>query len=112
MMMWDYQYLDLTEDQKSARRAALDCTGHTVVLSQLAVAAAIALHRYLRPPGDTRGRSAAEKLAARVAWHLSSPLALNYPSLRNTRDWIVVAAWMSWCMYLVVAGAGNGGTLF
>lgn len=108
--MWGYRYIDLTAEQKIARRSSLDWAGYQVILSQFAVATALSLYIWLSP-GHAHSRTAAERLLRRLAWRLSGPTSLRHPELRCLGDWIVVVAWMSWCTFLSVAGSGNGKAL-
>jgi hypothetical protein len=105
--MWDYQYVDLDDKQKIARRINLDCAGYRVVLSQLVLCGYIAAYRWFTKH-SARRRSDLVMALGRLEWRLSDPISLSHPEFRCWGDWLVVFGWSAWCTVLAMANTGNG----
>lgn len=111
--MWEY--MDLTNEQKLARRASLDRAGYNVVLSQLLVCAVVWAYGWLTAGGPVhrrrrrrRERGSVVRVLKRAEWMLADPLSLRYPQLRCLGDWLAVLGWAGWCAFLAVSSSGNG----
>jgi hypothetical protein len=103
--MWEY--LDLNEDEKHARRTNLDWAGYDVLLSQLLVCGFISVYSCYTQ-GHIRENGDITRALKRMEWRLSNPLSLDHPELRCLGDWSVVLGWTMWCTFFSISKAGNG----
>ncbi|KAI5804356.1 hypothetical protein EDC01DRAFT_610859 [Geopyxis carbonaria] len=91
MFLSSYTYqLNLSAAQKTHRRAALDWTGYTTVLSQLSILALVLLYRRLA------AHAGSTSVLRRTEWLLREPVSLRYPQLRVWGDWVAVVLWTLW----------------
>ncbi|KAF8543964.1 ferric reductase like transmembrane component-domain-containing protein [Trichophaea hybrida] len=102
--MWEY--LDLNEEQKHARRTNLDWAGYYVVLSQLLLCGFISVYSWFTK-GHTHRKGGVVRALKRMEWRLSNPLSLDHPVLRCLGDWSVVLGWTMWCVFLAISKTGK-----
>jgi hypothetical protein len=107
LTMLGYEYVDLTEDQKVARRRHLNWAGYSVIISQLLVFSISYVYLRLKR-SSAHPRTARVKKLAQLEWWLSLPISLDHPELRCLGDWLVVLAWWGWCVGLAIVNTGNG----
>lgn len=132
-MGWPYQFIDLSEAERHARRLSLDRYGLIAQLSSLLPVAVILLYRVSRwlikkvaaqrvvydvvptsPAAKHQKQSSSATWAAtvrRVAWWLGDDIQVAGQSWGQRDQMVVGFAWSAWLLFLCVVGTGNGKSL-
>ncbi|KAI1293174.1 ferric reductase like transmembrane component [Xylaria venustula] len=129
-MSWPYQFVDLDEAQRHARRLALDRYGLVAQLSTLVPVALFLLYRFVawavaKATGSGRGTYAAvpdsptlkqqrlsvvgswSAFARQVAWWFGDDVVFLGWSWGPRDQLIAGAVWTIWLLFLCVVGTGN-----
>lgn len=104
--LWPYVYKTLSKPEQATRRLALDAAGHSIIYTQLLLGTLLFV--YL---GLTRRWCRASPVARtlrRLEWRLKVPIAVTMPYWRCWGDWMIMAAWASYCLGVAMRNTGDG----
>lgn len=127
-MGWPYHFVDLTDEQKNARRANLD---YYATLAQITIFIPLAAtqcyfilsrfgQRRLNPDGTgspnlKNGRHGKENSLARaivawktLAWRCGDPVDIGDFYVGRIGDLLAAAVWLSWLLLLCFLQTGDG----